>query len=425
MATNSPVERLVAELGFQVDDKQLNNFQSKLTNVAKTLRRIGAVASGASVALGALTNKTASQNFELSKLARNLDVNFNELKVYSNAFDIAGESSDAFKNSLVELEDVISAVNLRGGKGFETQATQIKRLGLSVKNQNGELKNSLDLFLEIAEAVEKIQNTDLQKEILAGLNIPRELADFIRFEGVAELERFVELSRQATPFITDDDLERQKQATENFRLLKLNLNALRESLSNIFTGVFADAVGRLNDLTVTLSDFFKTNEQAFREFVESVREIFGILIDTIVFAINTITTATNFVKGLLNNQTPELSDPKVRGFVKNIVGEENVETAIENRVIIPATTSQFLPNLTFGNIFRKLIGREIKTPNPQSLLSQPSITNNSATNSSVNQTNNNTINLNIETSDLNDTLEQAERIKNRIAERNLQTVIAR
>ena len=124
---------------------------------------------------------------EIGKTARNLGTTAEELQKLRFAADLAGISSTALTTSMRKFS---MAAN-EAGQGVATYADTFEKLGIEVKNSEGQLKTLDDLLLETADAFSTMDNAT-EKAAIAQELFGRAGLQMVGFlnQGAAGIENF-------------------------------------------------------------------------------------------------------------------------------------------------------------------------------------------------------------------------------------------
>jgi hypothetical protein len=158
VAERTVIRELVTIFGFDIDEKELEDFDKRVESTKKNLRRM-AIAAG--IALGAITAiivKTVQAGDSIAKMARRLNINTESLQEWREVFDRAGVSQQTFDTGIQRL---IKNAGL-AASGSKEQAAAFAVLGVEVTDATGKLK-SLDVLLpELLESLRTIEDENLR-----------------------------------------------------------------------------------------------------------------------------------------------------------------------------------------------------------------------------------------------------------------------
>jgi len=222
-------------------DANARNFQR---TVASTAKVAAGVAAAGAVGMAALTKAAIDNADAMYKQSQITGVQIGELSKLAHA----GEGAD------VEFSDLTGSLGkfnkgiVAAAEGTGAQADAFKILGINIKNTDGSLKTTNELFGEVAQAFSQVED---------GANKTAIAQDLFGKSGAA----LIPLLNGGKQGLKDagDELERMGgvldektgKAAEKFND---NLHALNKSLANMGTVIAKDATEPLAELSDVLSD---------------------------------------------------------------------------------------------------------------------------------------------------------------------------
>ena len=125
----------------------IDSFSTKMGQVAEKTKGLSMAAGGAAVGMVGMATKAASTADDLATLANVTGFSVEELQKMQYASDFIDVSMDTMTGSVMKLTKQMSS----GSAVFET-------LGVSIKDQNGEMRDATDVWYESIQALSKVQN---------------------------------------------------------------------------------------------------------------------------------------------------------------------------------------------------------------------------------------------------------------------------
>lgn len=145
----SALREVFARFTTSFDDREVTRGDSSVSGLTERLRGLGTVIAGSALVLGvrSFANSMASIGDELDKTSRNIGISTSDMQGWRFATGIAGMESSAFSTSLVRLQRQMLEAT-RNGSGPAAQAFQ--RLGVDVRDGNGQLREAGDVLQDMA-----------------------------------------------------------------------------------------------------------------------------------------------------------------------------------------------------------------------------------------------------------------------------------
>ena len=220
------LRELLLELGVDVKDSDVKKADGALSKLKKAALAAAAafVSIKAVQGIGNLVDGVRGLGDEIDKTSQQLGLGVEELQEWRFAAGLAGVAGQEMSNSLGRLQKNA----FEAAKGNKTLAEDFKRLGVNVKDADGNLKNADTLLTEMADGFQGLTN-DSEKVALA-LNLMgrtgRKLLPLFKdgASGIAEMRKEAQSLGgimdqdliDATVRLTDDQF-RAQQAWQGFK----------------------------------------------------------------------------------------------------------------------------------------------------------------------------------------------------------------
>lgn len=156
MATT--IRDLVVKLGVDANARKVAAFDKALGGVKKAMGLLVLGAAGLSTALVKIASDTASTGDEAAKAAKRIGVTAEEMQELTFAAQIGGATMADIEVGFRRLAS--NALDASRGTGEAKES--FDELGVAVTNADGTLKSQLDLFEDVAGALEGVENTTLR-----------------------------------------------------------------------------------------------------------------------------------------------------------------------------------------------------------------------------------------------------------------------
>ncbi|WP_223643952.1 phage tail tape measure protein [Corallococcus sp. EGB] len=164
----SVIRELTAVLGIQVDESSLAKADAALEKATTVVLGVGAAWAGAGAALFALVKRTSDAAIQVDRLAASVGLTTDSFQLLTYAAKSVGVDANGLAGALVSLAD--KAVAAKGGS-TELQGA-FRKLGVSVVDSKGKLKDVDVLLAELAEGFAKLPDNvtraSLAQKLLGG-----------------------------------------------------------------------------------------------------------------------------------------------------------------------------------------------------------------------------------------------------------------
>jgi len=231
----------LTRLGFEVDEAGAKKFNSALATAGTRAAAFGAAIQAMAVGAYAAIYKIAESKSQLLALADAVDVPVARLEELGFVAEQTGASAEALNSSLEGLTEALGQASIGQG-GLET----FHRLGISVRDSNGELRNSADLLLEVGE---KLNGMDTAKAtmFLGQLGIDRSLVRMLTSD-VSGLRKTYQDMYQAVGVDSQKAAEDSRAFVGEVKALYTMVKLVGDGLAAIFVGQMGEDVVRFRKL---------------------------------------------------------------------------------------------------------------------------------------------------------------------------------
>ena len=143
---------------IQAASQDLQNFSDKAQKVADDTKLLSAGAFAAGTAMLGMAYNAGTTADDLLTMSRNTGISVEELQKMQYASDIVDVSMDQMTGSLSKLVKQMGS----GNKAFET-------LGVSITDENGNMRDAVDVWYDSLEALSNIENETERDQIAMDL----------------------------------------------------------------------------------------------------------------------------------------------------------------------------------------------------------------------------------------------------------------
>ncbi len=230
-------------------------------------------------ALGALTKAAINNAEETAKMAQQLGISTEALSTMSFAARIAGSDTATLQKGMRRL----SVQVLDAGRGLKEAQDNFAALGLEVRNTDGTLKTTEQLFKETADAISKLPN-GLEKAALAQKIFGKSGAELIPLlnAGAAGIEAMQEQARGLGLEIDENTAKAAEEFVDQMEILN-------SAMKGAFQIISAEL---LPGLTALLEEFLGATDgpKKLGEGVQGVINVIAFLGKTALSVVESITT---------------------------------------------------------------------------------------------------------------------------------------
>jgi phage-related protein len=282
------LRELVVKLGIETDEKKIKSFETKLKDVKKVMANVGKVALGITGALAgigagafALTNQVTKTGDAIAKLSKDLNISGESLQEWSYLSGLAGVSTQDLNGNLTFFNrQLMEATKTGTGK----TADWLNQLGISMRDNNGAVKDQNTLLMELSHAFEGIKDPAVKTTIALDLfgRSGGRMAQVLGM-GTAEIEKLKLEAKDLGAVLSEETL----QASETFQD---SLTRLTTVFAGIKNELGSALIPLMNVFVETLTEIGKELKGVLTPFIKSftnvLSPIMGMLINLIKTAMN-------------------------------------------------------------------------------------------------------------------------------------------
>lgn len=254
------IDSLVATLSFDFDDKALKKFDEGMQSAGKAIAIVAAGAATAGVAIFAFTSKIAEQNDELGKTARIIGITSQAINELGFVAQLNGGSINGMSSSLENLSKTASEASRGVGAGVEAFGI----LGISVTEANGQIKQTDDLLLDVADAVAQLNTQSEKIELLSKLGIDSSL--LLTLEQGSNAIRRQREEVEALGFVLDKNAT---DAAEKFNDEMLRVNTV---IKGVASAIGTKLMKQITPMIEMFLEWFKANKEIIKQNLSSFFE---------------------------------------------------------------------------------------------------------------------------------------------------------
>jgi len=263
------VRELITRIGFDVDTKALDKANKSIDAIKSSLLGIGKVALGASAAIFALVKSTASMSEDIGINANLIGVSTKSLQQWQFAAQTAGISSDEFVNGMVRFQRGLG--NAAQSGVVDDFVKSLNRIGVSITDEAGNLKDTDALLLETSDGLSKVASASERNAIafqLFGRSGAR-LTNFLS-SGSAEINKLKERAEKLGLVLSGDALKANEKLDDSFDELFATIAGVKNQIGSKLTPAFQELANKVLDWILVNNQLIQQNIKVFIEDVAKV-----------------------------------------------------------------------------------------------------------------------------------------------------------
>lgn len=273
----------------------------KIESAGQSMRGLSIAAAGVVASLGAISYKAGVAADDLNTLSKVTGIGTDELQKYKYASDLVDVSVESVAGANKKLaKNAYSAVN-----GSKSQAEAFEKLGVSVTDADGNLRDSEDIFQDTITALGKMTNETERDAIAQKLmgKSAAELNPLIEDGGKTYKMVSDTLKKYDLDYIDQDTLDKANQFNDELDTMKLIGSVAIAQVGSQLAGYLAPVLEKVVDLVGKLANWLSNLDPAVLTIIGTIAGLVAVLapllitIGKLAMGISSIINLVNMLGG--------------------------------------------------------------------------------------------------------------------------------
>lgn len=239
-------QRKIGNVNLRAASEQFKEYGEKLTAAGEAMRGVSMVAAGVVASLGAISYKAGQSADDLNTLSKVTGIGTGELQKYSYAADLVDVSVDTIAKSNKRLtKSAYSAAN-----GSKSQAEAFEKLGVSVTDSEGNLRDSEAIFDDVIASLGTMTN-ETERDALAQQLMGKSAAELnpLIADGGETYKMVAEtLKKYDLDYVDQETLDKANEFNDQLDIMKLLGKVALAQVGSQLAGQLAPALEKVVDL---------------------------------------------------------------------------------------------------------------------------------------------------------------------------------
>lgn len=262
--------------------KLTDDFEKNLQRAGKigmaALAAIGTTAIATGVAIVALTKSVAEHGEELAKMSAFTGQSVEALSELA----FAAELADVDMNSMGRATKALSNAMYEASTGSGTAGAAFTAMGISIRGSHGELRSSLSVMMDVADAFSKMTDETKRSAYASQLfgKASQELVPMLA-KGSAEIKALMLESRELGNTWSTESAAAAAQLSDDYKRLSYAAGQLLETAMRPLIPVMDEIVNDMLDWIKANKDWLATElTNNMNDLADSIRNVWSALKDT-------------------------------------------------------------------------------------------------------------------------------------------------
>lgn len=235
----------VGNVKLRVVSEQFKQMGEKLTTAGQAMAPFSAAGAAVVGGLGAMAVKSADAADELNTLSKVTGISTTSLQKYSVAADLVDVSVETIAKTQKKLgKNMANAAN-----GSKKQSEAFEKLGISITNADGTLRDSDEVWNETVQALGKVENETERNALAMTLmgNSAQELNPLIEDGGEAYEKMAQTMEKYDLKFMDQETIDGANRFNDALDTLKANGLVTLQTIGTQLASYLAPAMEKISD----------------------------------------------------------------------------------------------------------------------------------------------------------------------------------
>lgn len=246
--------RKIGNVNLRATSEQFKEIGNGLTSAGHAMMGLSTAAAAVTVAIGAAAVKSGRWADDLNTMSKVYSISTTELQKYSAAADLVDVSVETIAKSHIKLEKQM----LSASSGTGASAEAFEKLGVSVTNADGSLRNGDAVWQDTIAALGGLSN-ETERDALAMQLMGRSAAELNPLiEDNGETYKMVAdtMAKYGLEYVDQDTLNKANQFNDSLDTMKLLGTTAFNQMATQLSAYLAPAMQRAVDLVGQLAEWF-------------------------------------------------------------------------------------------------------------------------------------------------------------------------
>ena len=289
----------VGNVNLRAAAEQVKDVGNKLTAAGEAMRGVSMAAGAVVASLGAISYKAGQAADDLNTMSKVTGIGTDELQKYKYASDLVDVSVESIAKSNKKL--ATNAYN--AANGSKSQAEAFDKLGVSVTDADGNLRDSDAIFQDTITALGKMEN-ETERNALAQKLMGKSAAELNPLiEDGGETYKMVAdtLKKYDLDYVDQETLDKANQFNDELDTMKLIGSVAVAQVGSQLAATLAPALEKIVDLVGRLAEWLGNLDPRVLTIIGTVAGVVAVIapvllvLGKLAFAISSIMTLVSTI----------------------------------------------------------------------------------------------------------------------------------
>lgn len=243
----------IGNVKLQALGNQFQQIGSKLEAAGEKMRGLSMAAAGVVTAIGAISYKAGKNADDINTMSKKYHIGTKELQMYSAAAELVDVDVETIAKSHTKLtKSMNSAV-----KGTGASADAFDKLGVSITDSNGNLRDADDVWQDTIKALGKVEN-ETERDALAMQLMGKAASDLnpLIEDGGEAYENLAEtMNKYDLDFLDQETLDKANEFNDELDTMKAIGSVALQTVGSKLAAAFAPALQKATEWVGKLANW--------------------------------------------------------------------------------------------------------------------------------------------------------------------------
>lgn len=287
------VDKTIKGMDMQAVSDKFKSVGEGLTKAGNAMKPLSAAGAAAAAGVGALAYKSGTAADDLNTLSKQTGISTQDLQKYAASADLVDVSVEAMAKANQKLKKNMLAVQ-NGSKG---QTEAFEKIGVSVTDSNGNLRDSEEVFQDVITALGKMENETERDALAMKLmgNSASELNPLIEDQGETYKKVSETLKQYNLDYVDQETLDKANAFNDSLDTMKAIGTVAIQTIGTQLAGYLAPALEKAVALFGRVAEWISNLNPKVLTVIGIVGSVLAVIapllivLGKIAFAISSIT----------------------------------------------------------------------------------------------------------------------------------------
>lgn len=295
--------RAIGNVNLRATSEQFKEMGNKLTAAGQAMQGLSMAAAAVAASIGAVTVKSASWADDINTMSKIYGIGTRELQQYSAAAELVDVDVETIAKSHSKLTKQMNSA----AKGTGASAEAFEKLGVSVTNSDGSLRDADAVWQDTIKALGSMENETERDAVAMQLmgKSAQELNPLIEDGGEAYKNLADTLAKYDLDYIDQETLDQANAFNDSLDTIKAVGMVAFQQLGTQLAAYLAPAMEKVVDLVGQIAAWFANLSPETQALIAGIASVVAVLAPLLI-GLGKVSFAISSIMGLMATVGPAI-----------------------------------------------------------------------------------------------------------------------